>query len=163
MATVIEAQGALRWKRPEIGYSANQVYSQGRDYAIIRGHHVLALQRPLEGWQATSLLKRCREYAGCRWPRRAVARAVPARDQRHSGVGAAAVDRGSGGWRDATADAVAVSRKPLRGAAGGCVDRSRQAVGAAAQPAAAVGGVLAGADAVAGAAAGCVLVRAFWA
>src|SRR5258705_5920051 len=63
-------------------------------------------------------------------------------------------------WRDATADAVADSRRPLRRAAGGRIDRPRQVVGAAAQPATAVGRVLAGADAVARAAAGSVLVRA---
>jgi hypothetical protein len=32
---------------------------------IIGGHHVLALQSPREGWQATSLLEGCREHA-CR-------------------------------------------------------------------------------------------------
>src|SRR5204863_569322 len=30
---------------------------------IIGGHHVLALQGSPEGWQATSLLERCREHA----------------------------------------------------------------------------------------------------
>src|SRR6516162_9724426 len=77
-------------------------------------------------------------------------------DQQHPGVGVAAVDRGLGGRRGATADAVAVSRRPLRRAAGRRLGRPRQAVRAPAQPAAAR--VLAGADAVARAAAGCVLV-----
>jgi hypothetical protein len=30
---------------------------------IIGGHHVLALQSPPQGWQATSLLERCRGHA----------------------------------------------------------------------------------------------------
>jgi hypothetical protein len=34
---------------------------------IIGGHHVLALQSPPEGWQATSLLERCREHTRRRW------------------------------------------------------------------------------------------------
>src|SRR5437868_13835246 len=43
---------------------------------IIGGHHVLALQSPPEGWQATSLLERCREHTRRRWARGAAARAV---------------------------------------------------------------------------------------
>src|SRR3974377_363092 len=46
--------------------------------------------------------------------RGAAARAVPGRDQRHAGAGMAAVDRGFGGWGSATADIVAVPRRPLR-------------------------------------------------
>src|SRR5436190_18124477 len=110
---------------------------------IIGGHHVLALQSPPEGWQATSLLERCREYAGRPGARGAAARAVPGRDQRHAGVGVATLDRGDRGRRPATADAVAVSGRPLRRAAGGRLDRQRQTVGAAAVSAAAVGRVLA--------------------
>jgi len=41
--------------------------------AIIGGHHVLALQGSPEGWQATSLLERCREHAGRRRTRGAAA------------------------------------------------------------------------------------------
>src|SRR3984893_1559064 len=41
---------------------------------IIGGHHVLALQSSPEGWQATPLLERCREFAGHR--RRVVQRHV---------------------------------------------------------------------------------------
>src|SRR5439155_21894837 len=70
------------------------------------------------------------------------------------------VDRGFGGWRCAAAYAVAVSRGPLRGAAGRRLDRRRQAVGIAPAPATAVGRVLAGAAAVARAAARSVLVEA---
>src|SRR6476646_8343521 len=81
---------------------------------IIGGHHVLALQSSPEGWQATPLLERCREYAGQRRARGAAACAVPGRDQRHAGIGVAAVDRGFGGWRRAAPDAVAVSRRPRR-------------------------------------------------
>src|SRR6201987_6411586 len=80
---------------------------------IIGGHHVLALQGSPEGWQATPLLERCREHAGRRRARGAAARAVPGRDQRHAGIGVAAVDRGFGGWRGTTADTVAVSRRLL--------------------------------------------------
>src|SRR3989440_2691110 len=72
----------------------------------------------------------------------------------------AAVDRGFGGWRGATEDAVAVSGRPLRRSAGGRLDRPRQAVAVAVAPAAAVGCVLAGVDAVARTAAGSVLVEA---
>src|SRR5438445_4296584 len=85
---------------------------------IIGGHHVLALQGSPEGWQATSLLERCRERAGRRGARGAAARAVPGRDQRHAGIGVAAVDRGFGRWRRAAPDAVAVSGRPLRRTAG---------------------------------------------
>src|ERR1700722_804908 len=80
---------------------------------IIGGHHVLALQSSPEGWQATPLLERCREHAGRRRARGAAARAVPGRDQRHAGIGVAAVDRGDRGRRRATSHAVAVSGGPL--------------------------------------------------
>src|SRR5437667_12432520 len=72
---------------------------------IIGGHHVLALQGSPEGWQATPLLERCREHAGCPGTRGAAARAVSGRDQRYAGIGVAAVDRGARGRRRATADA----------------------------------------------------------
>src|SRR6202022_4494556 len=80
---------------------------------IIGGHHVLALQSSPEGWQATPLLERCREHAGRRGARGATARAIPRRDQRHAGIGVAAVDRGIGGRRGATSHVVAVSGGPL--------------------------------------------------
>src|SRR6266849_7186397 len=89
---------------------------------IIGGHHVLALQSSPEGWQATPLLERCREYAGRRGTRGAAARVVPRRDQRHAGIGVAAVDRGFAGRRHATADAVAVSGGPLWRTAGRRLD-----------------------------------------
>src|SRR2546423_3239586 len=127
---------------------------------IIGGHHVLALQSSPEGWQATPLLERCREHAGCPGARGAAARAVSGRDQRHPGVGVAAVDRGARGRRVATANAVAGSGRPRRRSAGGRLDRPRQAVAVAVAPAAAVGRVLAGAAAVARAAARSVLVEA---
>jgi hypothetical protein len=44
--------------------------------------------------RATPLLERCRELAGRRGARGAAARAVPGRDQRHAGIGVAAVERG---------------------------------------------------------------------
>src|SRR5215470_5704392 len=47
------------------------------------------------------------------------------------------------------ADTVAVSGRPRRGAAGGCLDRRRQTIGIASAPTAAVGRMLAGTDAVA--------------
>src|SRR5580700_6672034 len=127
---------------------------------IIGGHHVLALQSPPEGWQATSLLERCREHACRRRAHGAAARAVSGRDQRFAGIGLAAVDRGFGGWRRAAADTVAVSGRPCRGAADGCFGRRRQTVGVASASATAVGGVLADTDAVARAAAQSVLVEA---
>src|ERR1700730_3472421 len=80
---------------------------------IIGGHHVLALQGSPEGWQATPLLERCREHAGRRRACSAAARAVPGRDQRHAGIGVAAVDRGDRGRRRATSHVVAVSGGPL--------------------------------------------------
>src|SRR6202030_467759 len=98
---------------------------------IIGGHHVLALQSSPEGWQATPLLERRREHAGRRRARGAAAHAVSGRDQRHAGIGLAAVDRGFGGWRRAAADTVAVSGRPCRGAAGGRLGRRRQIVGVA--------------------------------
>src|SRR6202030_2571109 len=127
---------------------------------IIGGHHVLALQGSPEGWQATPLLERSREHAGRRRARGAAARAVSGRDQRHAGIGVAAVDRGCGGRRRAPPHAVAVSGGPLRRTAGGRLDRRRQTIGIASAPAAAVGRVLAGTDAVARAAARSVLVEA---
>src|SRR5437763_12548072 len=85
---------------------------------------------------------------------------VPGRDQRHAGVGVAAVDRGARGRRYATADAVAVSGRSRRRSAGGRLNRPRQAVALAVAPATAVGRVLAGVDAMARTAAGSVLVEA---
>src|SRR5207302_6804860 len=127
---------------------------------IIGGHHVLALQSSPEGWQATPLLERCREHADRRRARGAAARAVSGRDQRHAGIGVAAIDRGGGGRRRASPHAVAVSGGPLRRTAGGRLDRRRQTIEIASAPAAAVGRVLAGAAAVARAAAGSILVEA---
>src|SRR2546423_2108094 len=69
---------------------------------IIGGHHVFALQGSPEGWQATSLLERCREHAGRRGARGAATRAVTGRDQRNAGVGVEEVDRDARGWRHAT-------------------------------------------------------------
>src|SRR5262249_61525005 len=63
-------------------------------------------------------------------------------------------------WKMNAADPVAVSRRPRRGAAGGCLDRRRQTIAIASAPAAAVGGVLAGTDAMARTAARSVLVEA---
>src|ERR1700757_2056376 len=73
------------------------------------------------------------------------------------GVGVAALDRGAGGRRYATADGVAVSGRSLRRSAGGRLNRPRQAVAVAIAPATAVGRVLAGGAAMARVAAGSVL------
>src|SRR5690348_9994821 len=127
---------------------------------IIGGHHVLALQGSPEGWQTTSLLERCREHADRQGARGAAACTIPGRDQRHAGVGVAALDRGARGRRCATADAVAVSGRSLRRSAGGRLDRPRQAVAIAVAPATAVGRVLASVDAMARTATGSVLVEA---
>src|SRR6201998_1990126 len=98
---------------------------------LIGGHQVLAMKSQPEGWQATSLLERCREHS-CRWRAHgAAARAVSGRDQRFAGIGLAAIDRGFGGWARAAADTVAVSGRPCRGAADGCFGRRRQSCGAA--------------------------------
>src|SRR5262249_62263627 len=107
------------------------------------------LQSPPEGWQTTSLLECCREYAGRRRARGAAARAVSGRDQRFAGSGVAAVDRSFGGRRRAAADTVAVSGRPRRGTAGGRIDPPRQTGGIASAPAPAMGRVLAGAEALA--------------
>src|SRR5262249_51889112 len=79
---------------------------------------------------------------------------------RFAGIGVAPVDRGFGGWRGAAADTVAVSGRPLRGAADGCFGRRRQTIAIVSASATAVGRVLAGADAVARVAARSVLVEA---
>src|SRR6266566_2773171 len=102
-----------RRKRRESAVVPTKSILRAANVPIIGGHHVLALQSPPEGWQATSLLERCREHAGRRGTRGAAARAVPGRDQRHAGIGVAAVDRGFGGWRGVAARAVAVSRRSL--------------------------------------------------
>src|SRR5437868_15542793 len=61
---------------------------------------------------ATGALSRTRGLPGARG---AAARAVSGRDQRHPGVGVAAVDRGARGRLPTTADAVAVSGRPRAG------------------------------------------------
>src|SRR3954453_13060421 len=138
----------------------NKSILKAANVPIIGGHHVLALKGSPEGWQATPLLERCREHADRQGAGGAAACTVPGRDQRHGGVGVAALDRGARGRRRATADAVSVSGRPLRGAAGGRRDRPRQAVAVAVAPATAVGRVLASVDAVARTAARSVLVEA---
>src|ERR1700751_2231551 len=128
-------------KRRKSAVVATKSILMAANVLIIGGHHVLALQSPPEGWQATSLLERCREHACRRRAHGAAARAVSGRDQRFAGIGLAAGDRGFGGWRGASAGPVAVSGRPCRGAAAGRLDRRRQAVGIAAASAAAVGRV----------------------
>jgi hypothetical protein len=113
-AQVIEGQGAPRAKIGEIGCSADQVYSQGCEYADNLRPSFSCASKIAEGWQPAPLLERCREHAGCRGPRGAAARAVFGRDQQHAGAGLAAVDRGFGGWGNAAADIVAVPGRPLR-------------------------------------------------
>src|SRR6266446_7528365 len=153
-----KGRGGPKWQKSAVVPTKSIL--KAANVPIIGGHHVLALQSSPERWQATPVLERCREHAGRRWARGAAPRAVPGRDQRHAGVGMAAVDRGCGGRRRATPHSVAVSRRPLRRTIGGRLDRPRQAVGVAAAPAAAVGRVLADAAAVARAAARSVLVQA---
>src|SRR6201993_3293257 len=63
----------------------------GANMPIIGGHHVLALQSPPEGWQATSLLERCRERAGGRRARGGSGTSCIW--ARFAGIGMAAVDR----------------------------------------------------------------------
>src|ERR1700751_4542215 len=72
----------------------------------------------------------------------------------------ATVDRGFGRWRRAAPDIVAVSGRPLRGVAGGLLDRPPDAVAVAVAQAAQVGGVLAGSGAVARVTAGPILADA---
>ena len=157
---VIDRQGRPWAKSAKIGCSADQVYSHRRQYAdncrpscscaaksagrmasnIATGALSRTHALPAGGWCSGTC---------CIWVR-----------SRHAGTGVAAVDRGFGGWRRATADTVAVSGRVRRGAAGGCLGGRRQIVGIASGPAAAVRCVLAGADAVARAAARSVLVEA---
>jgi hypothetical protein len=59
---------------------------------IIGGHQVHALQSPPEGWQALSLLERCRERGGRQRACGAAARTVSGRDQKFAEIGVAAVD-----------------------------------------------------------------------
>ncbi|MGB9648285.1 MAG: hypothetical protein WCB44_24700 [Stellaceae bacterium] len=53
-----------RARTAKIGCSADKSILTAANVPIIGGHHVLALQSSPEGWQATPLLERCREYAG---------------------------------------------------------------------------------------------------
>src|SRR5882672_10557677 len=110
---VIERQGAPRARTPKIGCSADQVYSQGRQCADNWRPSCSCAAK--FGWQTTPLLERCREHAGRRGARGAAACVVPRRDQRHAGIGVAAVDRGIGGRRGATPHAVAVSEDRCEG------------------------------------------------
>src|SRR3954447_26478382 len=156
----LSGKGCRGLKRRKSAVVPTKSILKAANVPIIGGHHVLALQGSPEGWQATPLLERCREHADRQGAGGAAACTVPGRDQRHAGVGVAALDRGARGRRRATADAVSVSGRPLRGAAGGRLDRPRQAVAVAVAPATAVGRVLAGIDDMARTAAGSVLVEA---
>jgi len=76
---------------------------------IIGGHHGSCAAKfagRMESNTATGALSRTRGSPGARG---AAARAVPGRDQRHAGIGVAAVDRGFGGRRLATSRRYAVS------------------------------------------------------
>src|SRR6201987_6143483 len=84
-------------KRRKSAVVATKSILMAANVLIIGGHHVLALQSPPEGWQATSLLERCREHACRRRAHGAAVRALSGRDQRFAGIGLAAVDRGFGG------------------------------------------------------------------
>src|SRR3954466_5992117 len=108
-----------RLKRRKSAVVPTKSILRAANVLIIGGHHVLALQSSPEGWQATPLLERCREHADCPGARSGAARAVSGRDQRHPGVGVAAVDRGARGKLPTTADAVAVSPTPRRRSGGG--------------------------------------------
>src|SRR5271157_995041 len=90
--------------------------------------------------------------AGC-----AASRAVSGRDQRFAGACVAQVDRGDRGEGAACKDAVAVSRRSLRGTHRRWLDCSTEAQGDAVVPAADIRELLAGLDAVAGIAAGPLL------
>src|SRR5438105_12165014 len=91
----LSSKGDRRPKRRKSAVVPTKPIFRTANVPIIGGHHVLALQSSPEGWQATPLLERCREHAGCPGARGAAARAVSGRDQRHPGVGVAAVDRGA--------------------------------------------------------------------
>src|SRR5438128_1629459 len=144
----------------KIGCSADQVYSQGRQCADNWRPSCSCAAKfagRMASNTATGALSRTRGSPGGAWCNGTCCTSARSTTRR---IGVAAVDRGFRGRRGATPHAVAVSGGPLRGTAGGRLDRSRQAVGVAAAPAAAVGRVLACAAAVAGAAAGPVLVQA---
>jgi hypothetical protein len=52
-------------KRRKSAVAPTKSILRAANVPIIGGHHVLALQGSPEGWQATPLLERCREHAGC--------------------------------------------------------------------------------------------------
>jgi hypothetical protein len=59
---VIDRQGRLWAKSRKSAVVPTKSILTAANMPIIGGHHVLALQGPPEGWQATSLLERCREH-----------------------------------------------------------------------------------------------------
>jgi len=59
---VIDRQGLRGAKRGKSAVVPTKSILAAANVPIIGGHHVLALQGPPEGWQATSLLERCREH-----------------------------------------------------------------------------------------------------
>ena len=127
---VIERQGARWAETSEIGCSADQAYSQGRQCADNRRPSCSCAAKfagRMASNTATGALSRTRGRPGARG---AAARAVSWRDQRRAGVGAAAVDRGFGGRCRATADAVAVSGKTVAPECWRMPRSSRQAVAA---------------------------------
>src|SRR5438270_3253710 len=70
----LSSKGDRRPKRRKSAVVPTKPIFRTVNVPIIGGHHVLALQSSPEGWQATPLLERCREHAGC--PGRVVQRHV---------------------------------------------------------------------------------------
>src|SRR5438132_12140346 len=70
-----KGRGGPKWQKSAVVPTKSILIAA--NMPIIGGHHVLALQSPPEGWQATSLLERCREHTRRRRARGAAARAVP--------------------------------------------------------------------------------------
>src|SRR5438874_4164685 len=68
-------KGRSRRKRRKSAVVPTKSILSAANVPIIGGHHVLALQSSPEGWQATSLLERCREHADRQGARGAAARA----------------------------------------------------------------------------------------
>src|SRR6201987_1876837 len=115
----------------------------------MRSRYVSPAPKAKEGRQGAPLLEHRRESPDRRRPGGAAAAAVPGRDQRFAGTGLAQGNRHPGGRGTAAAQAVAVSRGPLRGIAAGRLDRSVAAKRTAVVPAAPVGRMLVGVELVA--------------
>src|SRR5205823_13106779 len=74
---IVFPKGRGEQKRRKSAVVPTKSILKAANVPIIGSHHVPALQGSPERWQATSLLERCREYAGRPGARGTAARAVP--------------------------------------------------------------------------------------